>query len=189
MANGETANRVDHETDRRSALSRGQGRGVLGPGPARVRGTGISLGCQGLRCSVPRVTGAACSVTTRYRPHGEGSATGAEEHALALESAWSRNAYGARHTEDLYEVMRSVENRVGTITSLRWTEDGAWVLLRTSRIRPVTTGPTEQWYPTTSRMAHTHHQCQGTGTCHTWNRKIIDKSDSAARIRRSHLDK
>ena len=69
----------------------------------------------------------------RYRPHGEGSATGAEEHALALESAWSRNAYGARHTEDLYEVMRNVENRLGTITSLRWTEDGAWVLLRTSR--------------------------------------------------------
>ena len=72
-------------------------------------------------------------MTRRYRPHGEGSATGAQEHALALESAWSRNAYGARHTEDLYEVMRSVENRLGTITSLRWTEDGAWVLLRTSR--------------------------------------------------------
>ena len=40
---------------------------------------------------------------------------------------------GPRHTEDLYEVMRSVENRLGTITSLRWTEDGAWVSLRTSR--------------------------------------------------------
>ena len=80
------------------------------------------------------VTGAVCSVTRRYRPHGEASATGAEEHALALESAWSRNAYGARHTEDLYEVMRSVEKRMGTITSLRWTEDGAWVLLRTSRL-------------------------------------------------------
>ena len=52
-------------------------------------------------------------MTRRYRPHGEGSATGAEEHALALESAWSRNAYGARHTEDLYEVMRSVENPTG----------------------------------------------------------------------------
>ena len=74
-------------------------------------------------------------MTRRYRPHGEGSATGAQEHALALESAWSRNAYGARHTEDLYEVMRSVENRLGTITSLRWTEDGAWVLLRTSRVQ------------------------------------------------------
>ena len=72
-------------------------------------------------------------MTRRYRPHGEGSASGAEEHALALESAWSRNAYGARHTEDLYEVMRSVENRLGTITSLRWTEHGAWVSLRTSR--------------------------------------------------------
>ena len=79
------------------------------------------------------MTGAVCSVTRRYRPHGEGSASGAEEHVLALESAWSRNAYGARHTEDLYEVMRSVENRMGTITSLRWTEDGAWVSLRTSR--------------------------------------------------------
>ena len=83
-------------------------------------------------------------MTRRYRPHGEGSATGAEEHALALESAWSRNAYGARHTEDLYEVMRSVENRLGTITSLRWTEDGAWVSLRTSRIpsNPCGTVPT-----------------------------------------------
>ena len=85
-------------------------------------------------------------MTRRYRPHGEGSATGAEEHALALESAWSRNAYGARHTEDLYEVMRSVENRLGTITSLRWTEDGARVLLRTSRIG-------SSVHPVTSRLA------------------------------------
>ena len=73
-------------------------------------------------------------MTRRYRPHGEGSASGAEEHALALESAWSRNAYGTRHTKDLYEVMRNVETRLGTITSLRWTEDGAWVSLRTSRV-------------------------------------------------------
>ena len=106
-------------------LQRNEGR--KGSGPA----------CQGTILS-RAVTEAMCSVTRRYRPHGEGSATGAEEHALALESAWSRNAYGARHTEDLYEVMRSVENRLGTITSLRWTEDGAWVSLRTSRTGAVT---------------------------------------------------
>ena len=50
------------------------------------------------------------------------------------QEAARRLGCGARHTEDLYEVMRSVENRLGTITSLRWTEDGAWVSLRTSRV-------------------------------------------------------
>ena len=58
---------------------------------------------------------------------------GAEEHVLTLESNWSRNADGNRHTEERYEVMRSVDNRTGKITSMRWTENGAWFSLRTSR--------------------------------------------------------
>ncbi len=104
-------------------------------------------------------------MTRRYRPHGEGSATGAEEHALALESAWSRNAYGARHTEDLYEVMRSVENRLGTITSLRWTEDGAWVSLRTSRLRGVDNYP--RWHRSIAPSPVDKWPHCGSRTCQT----------------------
>ena len=67
------------------------------------------------------------------RLRGEGSRTGAAEHALALEADWCRNAYGARQSVDLHEVTRSLENPMQTITSMPCTGDGAGLALRTSR--------------------------------------------------------
>ena len=78
--------------------------------------------------------GAASSVNKRYRPHGEGSTTGAADRALPLEPDWSRNAYGARYAAHPEEGMTGVINRTGTMTSMLWTEDDTWVSLRTARI-------------------------------------------------------
>ena len=70
-----------------------------------------------------------------YRSRGEGSSTGAAEHALVLEADSCRNAYGARQSVGLYEVTRSLENPMRTITSMLCTGDGAGLMLRTSRRR------------------------------------------------------
>ena len=56
-----------------------------------------------------RLERTASSVKRWYRPHREESTTGAGEHALASDPDWSRDAYAARRTVDLYEVRRSLE--------------------------------------------------------------------------------
>ena len=73
-------------------------------------------------------------VNRRYRPHGEGSTTGAEEHALALEFNWCRIAYGARRSANLDEAMRRAENPMETIVSILCTEGAMWLSSRTSQI-------------------------------------------------------
>lgn len=69
-----------------------------------------------------------------YRSRGEGSSTGAAEHALALEADWCRNAYGARQSVHLHEMTRSLENSMRTMISVLCTGDGAGLALRTSRV-------------------------------------------------------
>ena len=65
--------------------------------------------------------------------------TGAEEHALALESDWSRNAHGTQQPANLSEPMPSVENGMETMTSMLWAEYAAWLSLRTLRLGACTT--------------------------------------------------
>ena len=73
------------------------------------------------------------SVNRRYRPHGEGSTTGAEEHTLVLESNWCLIAYGSRPSANIDEAMRRAENRMATMTSMLCTKIPMWLSSRTSR--------------------------------------------------------
>ena len=72
-----------------------------------------------------------------YRLRGQGSRTGAAEHALVLEAGWCRNAFGARRSVDLHEVTSMLEYSMRTITSMLCTGDGAGLALRASRVHAV----------------------------------------------------
>ena len=93
------AGRTRNPVDGRSAGSVATSRRRTGKDPAEGR------------ILIAAVTLPVLSANGPYCAHGEGSRTGAEDHALVSESNWCRIAYGARRSGNLDEVTRRAENR------------------------------------------------------------------------------